>query len=109
MATAVDRKALIAERAAEQRDRIERLRKTAPPCSHCRYGPGGNGVGFCRHPIHWRLEVSPVTGKAPMTSMMRTTTARAERGLCGPEGELFEPFSTLMQRLRAYLGSSDGT
>ena len=87
-------------RVSAVRDRLGELKaglslaKTAPACRECIYAPiDGSGRGPCENPVHWEMRYDATAGElAGKTDRVTTTEARAEDGLCGPEGLLFEPY-----------------
>lgn len=60
-----------------------------PKCSNCRFGPvRATDPDKCEHFAHWHISQDKRLS-IPVT----TAQARSEDGLCGPEGELFQPYS----------------
>lgn len=92
--------------AAHERVRQVKAELTSPaadlPCIQCRYFEI-----VCTHPAAGEIKVSPISGKAKAT-YLAAEKARAEDGVCGPEGALFDARSAPGQIVVAFLSSRTG-
>ena len=83
------------DRVAAARERLEagkslalKAREAGPPCSECRYK---TLLGMCGNPAYAEMRFSPAKGVLTEAFNITVDDARADQGLCGAEGILFEP------------------
>ena len=76
------------DRFSAARERVEVVKSELlsgyPPCIECRYFEI-----HCTHPAASEYKLSPITGKAK-AKHFDAEKIRAEDGVCGPEGALFD-------------------
>lgn len=72
------------------------------PCIQCRYFEL-----VCTHPAAIDLNVSPISGKAS-ANYPDAAKVRAEDGVCGPEGALFDSRSVPGHVIAAVINSTIG-
>lgn len=87
------------DRIAAVKSRLELVKSVArdamevgPPCSDCHY----SRFGTCRNPAYSEPSFDAALGTYSEKFETPLSKARAEDGLCGPEGLLFEPQLSLI-------------
>jgi hypothetical protein len=96
------------DRLSEARERVDQVRAKlhsparALPCIQCRYFEL-----VCTHPAAIDLNVSPVSGKTS-ANYPDAAKVRAESGICGPEGALFDARSVPGQVVAHVINSTAG-
>ena len=95
------------DRAAAVKARLDEVKSVAlgamevgPPCLECRY----KRFGTCRNPAYSEPSFDPALGTFTEKFETSLSKARAEDGLCGPEGLLFEPQFPAIEVAKAFGG-----
>lgn len=72
-------------------------RESGPPCGKCEHviarrgtSTGGTVGPYCGHPAYTDATFTPDDGKLSFSQRVKTSSARAIDGLCGPEAALFD-------------------
>jgi hypothetical protein len=86
----MDRVALAKARLEQVTDIARRAGEAGPPCMDCRLR---TVLGTCGSPVYVSQTFDPARGKYSEHYVVDVEEARAETGLCGPEGLLWEPIS----------------
>jgi hypothetical protein len=85
---------------AELRDRVafaQRTKQAGPPCSTCRHK---TLLGACGNAAYARQTFEPHADRYSETFDVEVAAARADDGLCGPEGLLWEEMPPLQMVVR---------
>lgn len=95
------------DRVAAAKASLERVKSVAreamevgPPCLECRF----KRFGTCRNPAYSEPSFDPALGTYTENFTTPLSKARAEDGLCGPEGLLFEPQFPIIAVTKAFGG-----
>lgn len=86
----MDRAALVRARLEEVSDVARRAGEAGPPCIDCRLR---TALGTCSNPVYVSQTFDPARGLYSEHYVVDVEDARAETGLCGPEGLLWEPIT----------------
>lgn len=86
----MDRAALARARLDEVTAIARRAGEAGPACMDCR---SRTVLGTCGSPVYVTQTFEPAKGRYSEHYMVNVEDARAESGLCGPEGMLWEPIT----------------
>lgn len=82
----MDRVALVRAE-LDRKTALARLAGTSPICRECQFERGDS----CGNPALTEASFEPHTGQFNERSNVKLADARSDKGLCGPEGLLFDP------------------
>lgn len=86
----MDRVAMARARLEEVTEVARRAGEAGPPCLDCRLR---TVLGTCSSPVYVSQTFNPASGRYSEHYVVDVEAARAETGLCGPEGLLWEPLA----------------
>jgi hypothetical protein len=100
----MDRAARVRAELTHQIELARAVEAAGPPCRDCKHS---TLTGSCGNPAYYSQSFEPSTGKYRIDCATPQSIARAEDGLCGPEGLLWEPQSKVSAIINGVSGYMD--